>query len=131
MRVGSLCLVLGALLLSVSGCNAVEKLPEGAQFSTSTFGLRISPQPLDGNPIVFGHHSTILNTPTPPGAGPNINRHEIAGPFTHQKSTTAQGPVGSELEKAGGPKALGHLVSPARRPSITFPRTESQEGESD
>ena len=43
-----------AFLSLGAGCTGIDKLPAGAQLQSSTFGLRLSPQPLDGIPIVIG-----------------------------------------------------------------------------
>lgn len=98
--------------LAAAGCSTLESLPEGTSVQSSTLGLRFSPSSPDGTPFMLGHHSFIVNTPTPADSGPSLNRFEGSSIGTEWKSTVASGPVGEELEKAGGPEALGHLVAP-------------------
>ncbi len=90
-----------ALLLS--GCSGLKNLPDGVQLQSSTFGVKVSPSAPDGTPFVIGSHTTIITTPQPPDAGPNLNRFEggagVAGATV--KSTVASGAVGDQLEKAG------------------------------
>ncbi len=96
----------------VSGCSAIEKLPEGAQLQTHTFGIKVSPQALDGTPLALGSHTTIITTAQPVEAGPNVNRSEIQAPMgIRVKSTVASGPVGEQLEAAGGVAAIESLVN--------------------
>lgn len=99
----------GVLVLILAGCNG---LPQGTQFQSSTFGIRLSPLSPDGTPFVLGSHTAIVNTPTPQDAGPNINRYEINAPGIRSKSTVGSGPVGEEIEKMGGPDALKILLAP-------------------
>jgi len=104
------------LIFVAAGCNSLGDMPPGTQYQSSTFGLRIAPQAVDSAPVVFGSHTTIITTPQPPDAGPNLNRFQGQAPFVDVKSTVASGPVGDELQKAGGPEALDRLL-----PSRTVP----------
>lgn len=111
-----------ALLLSsavAAGCKAMSLEP-GTQLQSSTFGLKVSPAAPDGTPIVIGSHTTIITTPQPATAGPNLNRFEgkagIRGATV--KSTVASGPVGDQLKAAGGAAAVLH---PPDAPAATFP----------
>lgn len=106
----ALCLLLG--LLASSGCTAIEKLPPGAQLQSSTFGVKISPQSLDGNPLTLGSHTTIITTSQPPDAGANLNRFQGSAPGVDVRSTVATGPVGEQIEAAGGAESLQHLMNP-------------------
>ena len=110
------------------GCTAIEKLPAGAQMQSSTFGLRVSPQPIDGSPLTLGSHTTIITTAQPSDAGPNLNRFEGAAPGVHLKSTVATGPVGEQLREMGGPDAVRALVSPATAPPVTTLPSEGNTG---
>lgn len=103
-------ILIGAFLLA--GCQALEDLPPGTQFQSSTFGLRLSPRPIDGNPLTLSSHTTVIQTPPPEDAGPSLNRAEMYAPFVRLKTTVAAGPVGEQLEAAGGPAALEILLQP-------------------
>lgn len=105
-------LVAVLFILACTSCSTLESLPDGVSVQSSTLGLRFSPSSPDGTPLMLGHHSFIVNTPTPADSGPSLNRFEGSSIGTEWKSTVASGPVGKELEAAGGPEALGHLVSP-------------------
>ncbi len=93
-----------------SAAEAIKALPPGTQHQSSTTGLRFSPGALDGTPLTFGSHVSIITTAVPADAGPNINRFEAIAPWIHLKSTVATGAVGDELNKAGGPAALRYLL---------------------
>ena len=95
--------LLAIATLAVSGCSSLDKLPPGVQLQSSTFGVKVSPSAPDGTPFVIGSHTTIITTPQPPDAGPNLNRFEGGAGVTGAtvKSTVASGPVGDQLEKAG------------------------------
>lgn len=100
------------LLISLcSGCKAVA-IPEGAQLQSSTFGVRIAPQDAAGVPLTLGSHTTIITTPQPAEAGPNLNRFEGAAPGVNVRSTVATGDVGEQINAAGGADALRHLMNP-------------------
>lgn len=115
------------LLCALSGCSLLDELPAGSQLQSSTFGIRLAPQDPTGTPLTIGSHTTILTTPPPEKTGPGLNRYELAAPGIASKSTSAIGGVGEQLEKAGGPEALGHLVNPAEsRPLIELPRTDTE-----
>lgn len=101
---------LSAVLLAsacAAGCKAMNLEP-GTQLQSSTFGLKVSPAAPDGTPIVIGSHTTIITTPQPAAAGPNLNRFEgkagLSGATV--KSTVASGPVGDQLNAAGGAAAV-------------------------
>ena len=124
---GAMVIRLSVLLLcfQFTGCQsaaeALKALPPGTQLQSSTTGLKFSPQAVDGVPLTFGSHTSIITTANPADAGPNINRFEASAPWIHLKSTVATGPVGDELQKAGGPEALrfmlgGDSQTPARKP---------------
>lgn len=102
----------------ITGCSAVEKLPAGTQLQSSTFGLKISPQALDGTPLAIGSHTVIITTALPPDAGPNLNRFEGTAPGASVRSTVASGPVGEQLQHAGGTQAIDALLQ--RRSSLEF-----------
>lgn len=105
---------LAAVLLILSGCSAIEKMPPGSQVHSSSFGLKISPSDPTGTPFVLGSHNFMLNVPNEDI--PSLNRFEGSAPFSRWKATTASGSVGDELQKAGGPDALRQLVSPIEEP---------------
>ena len=107
----ALCLVL--LSFWCTGCTAIEKLPPGAQMQSSTFGIKVSPQALDGAPLTLGSHTTIITTSQPADAGANLNRFAGAAPGVEVRSTVATGPVGEQIDAAGGPEALRQLMSTA------------------
>lgn len=96
-------------VIAIAGCR-IPALPAGTQIQSSTFGLKVSPQAPDGTPLVVGSHTTIITTPQPADAGPNLNRFEgragIGG--ANVKSTVASGPVGEQLRIAGGAAAVLH-----------------------
>ncbi len=100
-------LLLLLFAVAVIGCKAMALEP-GTQLQSSTFGLKVSPAAPDGTPIVIGSHTTIITTPQPAAAGPNLNRFEgkagISGATV--KSTVASGPVGDQLKAAGGAAAV-------------------------
>lgn len=110
-----LVIVLGLVsiaLFASSGCTAIEKLPPGAQLQSSTVGIRVSPQSLDGTPLMFGSHTAIITTSQPADAGPNLNRFEGKAPGVNVRSTVATGAVGEQIEAAGGADALQYLMNP-------------------
>lgn len=91
------------IIFHAAGCSSIDKLPDGVQLQSSTFGVKVSPSAPDGTPFVIGSHTTIITTPQPADAGPNLNRFEGGAGVTGAtvKSTVASGPVGDQLEKAG------------------------------
>lgn len=99
-------------IAAIAGCGSIEKLPAGTQIQSSTFGVRISPQAVDGTPLALGSHTTIVTTAQPEDGGPNVNRFEGRAPGIHLRSTVASGPVGEQLREAGGPQAVRELMSP-------------------
>lgn len=101
------CVVAVAFL---SGCNAISKLPPGTQLQSSTFGLKISPQAIDATPFALGSHTTIITTAQPADGGVGLNRFEGSAPGVNVRSTVTSGPIGSEIEKAGGVPALEVLL---------------------
>ncbi len=111
------CLMILIACLTCIGCKsaaeALKALPPGTQLQSSTTGLKFSPQAIDGVPLVFGSHTSIITTAVPGDAGPNLNRFEAIAPWIHLKSTVATGTVGDEIQKAGGPEALRHLLGNA------------------
>ena len=98
--------------LFFSGCSSLDKIPDGTQLQSSTFGLRVAPNDPAGTPLTLGSHSTIVTTAQPPDAGPNLNRFQAEAPMgVNIRSTVATGAVGEQLREAGGPEALQHLLS--------------------
>lgn len=118
MRYRALTLAL-ACGLALIGCKALE-LPPGTQLQSSTFGLKVSPSAPDGTPLIVGSHTTIITTPQPENAGPNLNRFEGTAGITgaNVKSTVASGPVGEQLKAAGGAASVLHPPdAPASQPA--------------
>lgn len=113
------------LLCLLSGCKLPEMQP-GTQVQSSTFGLKISPNSLDGTPLAVGSHTTIYTTPQPANAGPLLNRFEGTAGFSgaHVKSTVGSGPVGEQIRDMGGPEAISQLLHsgssplPSQRPAL-------------
>lgn len=103
-------IVVVAILASLSGCSSLEKIPDGSQFQSSTFGLKFAPAAPDGAPFILGSHSLIVTTAQPPDGGANLNRFEGKAPGVTLKSTVATGPVGEQLEAAGGAEAIENLL---------------------
>lgn len=103
-------LLIPLLIVIAAGCSSLDKLPPGAQLQSSTFGLKFSPQSVDGTPLTLGSHTLIITTAQPADGGPNLNRFEGQAPGVHLKSTVATGPVGEQLQQAGGPEALRHML---------------------
>ena len=96
----------------LSGCSSVLKdLPPGSNVQVSTTGVRLSPQAIDG-PLILGQSTYILQTPTPTDSGPGLNRSEVKAGFSGVtiKSTVATGPVGEQIDAAGGADALRVLL---------------------
>lgn len=124
-------MIVGFVLIIVllAGCSALDKIPDGMQMQSSTFGLKFAPQALDGTPLVLGSHSTIITTAQPPDAGVNLNRFEAKAPYTHIKSTVASGNIGEQISAAGGPAALKHLLGNDIELGVPvpLPRTDQQE----
>ena len=114
-------IVVAACGLTSAGCTAIDRLPAGAQLQSSTFGLRISPQSLDGTPFVLGSHTVVLTTSQPTDAGPNLNRFEAIAPGLRLKTTVATGPVGEQLKAAGGVPAIQALVAAPKETSKAEP----------
>jgi hypothetical protein len=88
------------------------------QMQISTTGFRVAPQYLDA-PLILGQSTVSVQTPTPEGSGPGLNRNQVKAGFggIEITSTVASGPVGAEIEKAGGAQALGILLGkPAEVP---------------
>lgn len=105
---GALVIVLCALAI---GCSSIDKLPAGTQLQSSTFGVKIAPQAVDGVPLTLGSHTTIITTAQPSAAGPNLNRFDGRAPGVNVRSTVASGAVGEQLGKlAGSEAALEALV---------------------
>lgn len=113
-----LCVVAVVFAVVLSGCSG---LPEGTQFQSSTFGMRVSPFSPDATPFVLGSHTAIINTPAPPDSGPALNRNDVAAPGIRLKSTVGSGPVGEEIDKAGGPEALQFLMAPDIQTQLPTP----------
>ncbi len=119
---------LAVLLLCISplGCKgaaeAIKALPPGTQVQTTTTGLAIAPQSLDGTPFKMGV-STLSLTTAQPDNTPNLNRFEAKGPFLKIKSTIATGAVGRELKEAGGPEALRFLLGSEPAADARFPES--------
>jgi len=103
------------VLVAALGCSGLAKIPPGTQLQSSTFGVKVSPQAPDGTPLVIGSHTTIITTPQPTDAGPNVNRFEGTAGLTGAKvkSTVATGPVGDELESAAPALGILHGQPPA------------------
>ncbi|MHC4877591.1 MAG: hypothetical protein ACYTGL_13930 [Planctomycetota bacterium] len=117
-----------AIAAACSGCSALDELPDGAQLQTHTFGIKVSPQALDGTPLAVGSHTTIITTAQPVEAGPNVNRSEIQAPMgIRVKSTVASGPVGDQLEAAGGVAAIESLVN-GQPPAVNVDASEPVTG---
>lgn len=120
-------IVVAAIVFGLSGCSSLQKIPEGSQFQSSTFGLKFAPAAPDGAPFVLGSHSLIVTTSQPPDAGPNLNRFEGAAPGVKLKSTVATGPVGEQLNAAGGAAAIEGLLKDRTSTdgeTFTLPTTE-------
>lgn len=96
----------------LSGCSSVLKdLPPGSNVQVSTTGFRVSPQAIDG-PFIVGQSTYQLQTPTPEGSGPALNRTAVKATLTGVdiKSTVATGPVGEQIQAAGGAESLEVLL---------------------
>ncbi len=104
--------LLGLALSLLCGCSQLEKIPPGAQIQSSTFGLKLAPQSPDGAPLTIGSHTLIITTAQPADAGPNVNRVSSDAPGVHLRSTVATGPVGDQLQAAGGTEAINSLLRP-------------------
>tara|TARA_R110002072_G_scaffold238769_3_gene396403 strand:- start:21181 stop:21603 length:423 start_codon:yes stop_codon:yes gene_type:complete len=101
-----------AVVIALAGCSSVLKdLPPGSNVQVSTTGVRLSPQAIDG-PLILGQSTYSLQTPTPDDAGPGLNRNQVRAGLTGIEitSTVATGPVGEQLQQAGGPEALKQLL---------------------
>ena len=121
-------LSLVVMFLSVTGCSSVLKdLPAGSNVQVSTTGFRVSPQAIDG-PFIVGQSTYQLQTPTPEGSGPALNRTAVKATLTGVdiKSTVATGPVGEQIQAAGGAESLEVLLGdPSSAPSATEPELDA------
>lgn len=101
------------VVLLLIGCNStrklVEALPPGTSFQSSQTGVQFSPESL--SPINFGNSFIALQLP-PPENGVAINRSNIRASLAgvENTSTVTVGPVGEEIQKAGGAAALEALL---------------------
>ena len=120
----ALVVALVCIVTALSGCSSIDKLPAGTQVQSSTFGLKVAPQAPDGTPLTLGSHSLIITTAQPNDAGPNLNRFEGRAPGIQLRSTVATGPVGEQLQKAGGPEALRELMQDRTGRERPIPITE-------
>ena len=69
----------------LSGCSSVLKdLPPGSNVQVSTTGFRVSPQAIDG-PFIVGQSTYQLQTPTPEGSGPALNRTAVKATLTGRR----------------------------------------------
>lgn len=103
---------LAAVAFALAGCSSVLKdLPPGSNVQVSTTGVRLSPQAIDG-PVILGQSTYSLQTPTPSDSGPGLNRNQVRAGLSGIEitSTVATGPVGEQLQQAGGPEALRELL---------------------
>lgn len=103
------CAIIAAVLC---GCSSIIKdMPPGTNIQISTTGFRVAPQAVDG-PIMLGQSTVSLQTPSPPDAGPSLNRNQVRAGLTgvDVTSTVATGPVGEQIDAAGGPLALEQLL---------------------
>lgn len=103
--------VLAFIVTLFSGCSSLKDLPPGSNIQVSTTGVRLSPQAMDG-PFILGQSTYAVQTPTPADAGPGLNRNQVKAGLTGIEitSTVATGPVGEQINAAGGPEALDRLL---------------------
>ncbi len=112
------CLIVFAATV-LSGCKSFE-LPPGAQAQASSVGIDVAPQGPVGPHVTFGSKAITITTAQPENA-PNLNRLSVEAPGIQVRSTVATGPVGEEIQKAGG---LGAIERFSGDTSSTAPRTD-------
>lgn len=125
--VGTLMILL--MLLSMWGCSStrklVEALPPGTSFQSSQTGIQFSPESM--SPLNFGNSFIALQLP-PPDNGVAINRSNIRASLAgvENTSTVTVGPVGDEIQKAGGADALEALLRSQIRSQPATPPTPAE-----
>jgi hypothetical protein len=103
----------GVMCVAV-GCSStrklVEALPPGTSFQASQTGVQFSPESL--SPLNFGTSFIALQLPVPADSGVAINRSNVRATWAgvENTGTVATGPVGDQIQAAGGPAALDTLL---------------------
>lgn len=129
------CGVAGAVMAvsTLTGCGStrklVESLPPGTSFQSSQTGVQFSPEL--ASPINFGNSFVALQLP-PPDGGVAINRSNIRASLAgvENTGTVTIGPVGEEIQKAGGPAALEALLTPRVGPQARIPTEGTNDSDS-
>lgn len=108
-----LLLILFVGLCCLTGCSStrklVEALPAGSAIQYSLSGVQVTPESLA--PINLGTTTLSITLPQPDGA-PALNRYNLQASImgVESTSTVATGPIGEQIEAAGGPEALQALL---------------------
>lgn len=127
-------LILAAFcVLSLVGCSStrklVESLPDGAAIQYSLTGIQFTPESL--SPLNLGTTTLSITLPQPDGS-PGLNRYNLRASLAgvESTSTVATGPIGDQIEAAGGPEALEALLR-SRVAAPSLPGTNGPAGSLD